>query len=85
MGVMKSVWKWKYMEEYKKTHPPIQYVLEKLTIYMFDRKFRERYIINSCVFVVGQYRSEVKQSVGSTDPNYMNLLRHLTLTFELLI
>lgn len=36
------------MEEYKKTQPPIQYALEKLTIYMLDRKFREIYNQQLC-------------------------------------
>lgn len=67
---MNSVWKWKYMEEYKKTQPPIQYALEKLTICMFDKKLRERNITSSCVLVgkkvVGRYQSGVKQSVLPT-------------------
>lgn len=73
------------MGDDQKSQPPFPYVEEKRDVALFNRKLKERNIISGCCdFVeelVGQYHSEIKQSVGSPNPNYMHLPMRLTLTF----
>lgn len=77
------------MGDDQKSQPPFQYVEEKRDVALFNRKLKERNIISGCCdFVeelVGQYHSEIKQSVGSPNPNYMHLPMRLTLAFGILI
>lgn len=77
------------MGDDQKSQPPFPYVEEKRDVALFNRKLKERNIISGCCdFVeelVGQYHSEIKQSVGSPNPNYMHLPMRLTLAFGILI